>query len=167
LWSRPDEPAQIVGAATTERTAAWLATWTDGLFTTCPDVKQLKRIVQAFRDAGGADKPVHVKLDVSWAQSDESALLQAHEQWRYNMLGSGLNWDISEPSSFERATRFVRPEDVRQAVFVSADLDDHAAHIREIRDLGVTTLDVHNVGRNQNEFIDAFGRQVLHQLARG
>jgi probable non-F420 flavinoid oxidoreductase len=161
LWSRPDEPARIVGAATSERTAAWLATWADGLLTTSHDIEGLKRIVQSFRDAGGAGKPVHVKLDVSWAQTEESALLQAHEQWRYNMLGAGVNWDTSDPSHLESAARFVRPDDVRQAVFVAADLDAHAERLRAISALGVTTLDVHNVGRNQTEFIGAYGAYVL------
>jgi probable non-F420 flavinoid oxidoreductase len=164
LWSRPAEPAQIVGAATSEQTAAWLGGWADGLLTTCHDTKRLRRIVEAFREAGGADKPVHVKVGVSWANSEEAALAQAHEQWRYNMLGGGLNWDISDPSHFERAARFIRPEDVREAVCVSADLDRHAAHLFEIQKLGVATVDIHNVGRNQREFIDAFGAHVLQQL---
>jgi probable non-F420 flavinoid oxidoreductase len=164
LWSRPKRPAQIVGAASSERTAAWLASWADGLLTTGNDIKRLERIIEAFREAGGAGKPVHVKVDISWAQSDESALEQAHQQWRYNMLGGGVNWDLSDPSHFERATRFIRPEDVREAVFVSADLDRHAARLLEIAGLDVATLDVHNVGRNQGEFIDAFGRHVLPQL---
>lgn len=164
LWSRPEQAAQIVGAAASEQTAAWLASWADGLLTTCHDAKRLKRTIEAFREAGGADKPVHVKVDVSWAESEESALQQAHEQWRYNMLGGGVNWDVSDPSHFERAARFIRPEDVREAVFVSADLGRHAERMLEIRKLGVTTLDIHNVGRNQGEFIDAFARHVLPRL---
>jgi probable non-F420 flavinoid oxidoreductase len=166
LWSRPSEPAQIVGAATSEQTAAWLASWADGLLTTCHDVKRLKRVIDAFRDAGGAGKPVHVKIDVSWAETERGALEQAHEQWRYNMLGAGVNWDIADPSHFERAARFIRPEDVREAVFVSADLKRHAARLAEIGSLGVETLDIHNVGRNQSQFIEAFGRHVLPELKR-
>jgi probable non-F420 flavinoid oxidoreductase len=164
LWSRPAEPPLIVGAATTEQTAAWLAGWADGLLTTCHDVKRLKRIIEAFREAGGAGKPVHVKVDLSWAKSEDSALAQAHEQWRFNMLGAGLTWDVSDPSYFERAARFIRPEDVREAVFVSADLGRLAARLLEIRRLGVATLDIHNVGRNQSEFIEAFGKHVLPEL---
>jgi hypothetical protein len=53
---------------------------------------------------------------------------------------------------------------VREAVFVSADLERHAEYLLEIGKLGVATVDVHNVGRNQSEFIDAFGRHVLHRL---
>jgi coenzyme F420-dependent glucose-6-phosphate dehydrogenase len=164
LWSRPSESAQLVGAATSEQTAAWLAGWADGLLTTCHDVKRLARIIEAFREAGGADKPIHVKVDISFAASEETALTQAHEQWRYNMLGGGLNWDVSDPSHFERAARFIRPEDVREAVFVSSSLDRHVARLLEIRKLGVATLDIHNVGLNQREFIDAFGERVLAQL---
>jgi probable non-F420 flavinoid oxidoreductase len=164
LWSRPKEAPQIIGAATSEQTAAWLASWADGLLTTCHDTNRLERIVEAFREAGGAGKPVHVKVDISWARSEELALEQAHQQWRYNMLGGGLNWDVSDPAHFERAARFIRPEDIREAVFVSADLDRHAERLLEIRRLGVATLDIHNVGRNQSEFIDAFGRHVLERV---
>jgi hypothetical protein len=122
------------------------------------------RIVEAFREAGGADKPVHVKVDISFAESDDAALRQAHEQWRYNMLGGGLNWDLSDPAHFERAARFIRPEDVRDAVFVSSSLDRHVERLLEIRRLGVVTVDVHNVGLNQREFIDVFGERLLGQL---
>lgn len=164
LWSRPAEPAQLVGAAASEQTAAWLGGWADGLLTVCNDVKRLKRVIEAFRDAGGANKPIHVKVDVSWAETEDAALHQAHDQWRYNMLGEGLNWEVSDPSHFERAARFIRPEDVREAVFVAADLDRHVEYLLEIRKLGVATVDIHNVGRNQNEFIEAFGGHVLHRL---
>ena len=165
LWSRPEEPTQVVGAAVSEQTAAWLGGWADGLLTVCHDLKRLQRIIEAFREAGGSNKPVYVKVDVSWAETDETALKQAHDQWRYNMLGGGLNWEVSDPSHFERAAKFIRPEDVREAVFVAADLDQHAARLREIRELGVASVDVHNVGRNQSEFIAAYGRGVLPQLA--
>jgi coenzyme F420-dependent glucose-6-phosphate dehydrogenase len=164
LWSRPRQPAQIIGAATSEQTAVWLASWADGLLTTCHDLDQLERVIKAFREAGGEGKPIHVKVDVSWAESDELALVQAHAQWRYTMLGGGLNWDLSDPSHFERAARFIRPEDVREAVFVAADLDRLVARLLDIRKLGVTTVDVHNVGRNQSEFIAAFGRYALPKL---
>lgn len=164
LWSRPAEPAQIVGAATSEQTAAWLGGWADGLLTVGNDVRKLKRVIEAFRESGGANRPIHVKVDVSWAESEELALHQAHDQWRYNMLGAGLNWEVSDPAHFERAARFVRPEDVREAVYVAADLERHVEHLLEIGKLGVATLDIHNVGRNQSEFIDAFGAHVLHRL---
>lgn len=164
LWSLPPEPAQIVGAATSEQTAAWLGGWADGLLTVGRDLKRLRRIIEAFRESGGAQKPVHVKVDVSWAETEEAALAQAHDQWRYNMLGSGLNWELTDPSHFERAAKYIRPEDVREAVLISADLERHVEHLLAVRNLGVATVDVHNVGRNQPEFIDAFGRHVLHRL---
>ena len=91
-------------------------------------------------------------------------MLQAHEQWRYNMIGRGFNWELADPLHFERATRFIRPDDVREAVFVSAQLSRHAAHLNDIASLGVESIDVHNVGLNQTEFIEAFGREVLPKV---
>jgi hypothetical protein len=43
-------------------------------------------------------------------------------------------------------------------------LDEHVERLVEIGRLGVATIDIHNVGRNQAEFIDAFGRHVLRRL---
>jgi probable non-F420 flavinoid oxidoreductase len=164
LWTLPDTPPLIVGAATSTATAAWLGTWADGLLTTASTHDELSRIIAAFRENAGADKPIHVKTQISWAPTEERALQQAHEQWRYNMLGSGINWDLADPAHFERAARFIRVDDVREAVFVSAELARHAAHLSEIAGLGVASIDVHNVGLNQTEFIEAFGREVLPRV---
>ena len=75
-----------------------------------------------------------------------------------------MSWDLADPQDFERAARFVRVEDMRNAVFASSSLEQHAEHLRRIMRLGVDSLDIHNVGTNQAEFIDTFGSQVLPGL---
>jgi len=52
-------------------------------------------------------------------------------------------------------------------VLISADLDEHAAHIQKFVDMGFDEVHLHNVGRNQAEFIKAFGEKVLPQLRLG
>jgi hypothetical protein len=46
----------------------------------------------------------------------------------------------------------------------SADPARHAAWLREFIELGFEELLLHQVGTNQREFIDVFGREVLPQL---
>ena len=41
------------------------------------------------------------------------------------------------------------------------------AHIQHYVDMGFDEIHVHNVGRNQAEFIAAFGKKVLPQLRLG
>jgi probable non-F420 flavinoid oxidoreductase len=164
LWSLPPRPTRIVGAAVSARTARWLGGWADGLLTTSGTLAGVRENVTAFRDGGGDSKPVHLKTQVCWAATEEEALRQAHEQWRFSALGTQAAADVASPEEFARAARAVRPEDLRRAVFISSDLGRHAQWLNELRALGVDSIDVHNVGAAQEEFIDAFGAKVLPQL---
>ena len=60
--------------------------------------------------------------------------------------------------------KLVRPENFKGRVFMSPDLDEHTAHIQHFIDLGFDEIYVHNVGRNQEAFIEAYGREVLPSL---
>ena len=85
----------------------------------------------------------------------------AHAQWRTNIFASGVLAELRTPAQFEAAARFVRPEDVRGPVRVAADPARHAAWIAECFDLGADAVYVHNVGKNQEAFLEAFGAHVL------
>jgi hypothetical protein len=61
-------------------------------------------------------------------------------------------------------SKLVRPENFKGRVLMSADLDVHREHIQHFVDLGFTEVYIHNVGRNQTEFIQAYGRQVIPNI---
>jgi hypothetical protein len=113
---------------------------------------------------GGEGKPLFMQVGLNWAPSDEEALAGAHEQWRYNVLGGEVNWELRSPEDFDTASRHVKPEDMRESVLVSSDLGRHEAWLAEYVELGFAEIQLHQVGRNQQAFIDAFGRTVLPQL---
>jgi alkanesulfonate monooxygenase SsuD/methylene tetrahydromethanopterin reductase-like flavin-dependent oxidoreductase (luciferase family) len=160
----PDRPPQLIGAALSEQGARRVARWADGLLTTCTDLGKLRRIVAAFRESGGEDKRVHLKIELSWARDEAEALRQAHEQWRFLLAGRGASEELPSPAAFEAATTDVTPEEVRGAVLVSADVAQHVSWLRERLAPGIATLDLHQVGRYQREFVDVFGREVLPAL---
>ena len=62
--------------------------------------------------------------------------------------------------------KLVRPEDFEGRMVISSDPDVHRASIQAFLDLGVDRVYLHNVGRNQSEWIEAFGREVLPKLTR-
>jgi alkanesulfonate monooxygenase SsuD/methylene tetrahydromethanopterin reductase-like flavin-dependent oxidoreductase (luciferase family) len=62
--------------------------------------------------------------------------------------------------------KLVRPEDFEGRMVISADPDTHRAEIQRYLDLGFVRILLHNVGRNQTEWIEAFGREVLPKLSR-
>ena len=60
--------------------------------------------------------------------------------------------------------KMVQPEDFANRVLMTADLEMHAALIQHYVNMGFDEIHLHNVGRNQAEFIEVFGREVLPKL---
>jgi probable non-F420 flavinoid oxidoreductase len=166
VWSLPAEPPSLFGAAVSEETARVVGSWADGLITVNQHPTTLRRVIDAFRDGGGGGKPVHVQVHLSWAKQEQKALAIAHEQWRTNVFGSPLMWDLELPARFDEAARHVRPADLCDTVLVSAEPARHAAWIEEIAGMGVDGVYLHHVGREQERFIDVFGERVLPEFAR-
>jgi probable non-F420 flavinoid oxidoreductase len=164
LWTLPESPPALLGAAVSSETAGWVGGWADGLITVAQSHDALRRVLAAFREGGGERKPAALQVHVSWAPQEEEALRIAHDQWRTNVFSPPLCWDLATIEEFDAAARHVRPEDLHGAVLISADLGRHAAWLHELADLGFDTIYVHHVGREQLEFIEAFGAGVLAEL---
>jgi probable non-F420 flavinoid oxidoreductase len=164
LWTLPEHPPPLIGAAVSVETARWAGEWADGLVTIKQPRAHLERMLDAFRANGGDGKPRFLQVHVSWAESEEEALAIAHDQWRSNVFAPPVSWDLELPAHFDEASRFVRPEDMRGAVEVSADLAYHAAWLADMIDLGFDGIWIHHVGQSQRAFLEAFGDKVLPQV---
>jgi alkanesulfonate monooxygenase SsuD/methylene tetrahydromethanopterin reductase-like flavin-dependent oxidoreductase (luciferase family) len=160
----PDAKPQLLGAAVTEETAKLVGRWADGLLTVNAPPDQLRKVIDAFRHGGGDGKPLFLQVGLNWAPTESEALAGAFEQWRYNVLGGEVNWELRSPRDFELATRFVRPEDMRDSVLISADPGRHAEWLRQFVELGFEEIQLHQVGRNQKAFIETFAQHVLPQV---
>ncbi len=163
LFSLPERPVPLFGAAVTEQTAAEVARWADGLLTVGGEPDRVARVVAAFRDAGGAGKPVHVQHALCWDETEPAALAAAMDQWAPMVAGGEVNWDLRRPADFDRLARLVGEKDLRDCVAISADPGWHLARIAALAELA-DTVHLHQVGRNQDAFIERFGRDVLPQL---
>ena len=60
--------------------------------------------------------------------------------------------------------KLVRPEDFQGRMLISSDPEKHREQIQRFLDLGFDQIYLHNVGRNQAEWIEVFGREVLPKL---
>ena len=166
LWTLPAEPPSLIGAAVSADTARWCGGWADGLVTINQPRDALERVVAAFREGGGEGRPLYLQVHLSWAETEEEALRIAHDQWRTNVFRPPLVWDLETVEQFDLAAEYVRPEDVRKSVLVSAELGQHLAWLREFAELGFEQIHLHHVGQDLRPFIDAFGERVLSELAR-
>ena len=98
-------------------------------------------------------------------QTDEEALANAMTEWP----NGGMKFpkqDIRSPLDFEQMAKLVRPEDFEGRMLISSDLEAHRKEIQKYADMGFDKIYLHNVGRNQTEWIEAFGREVLPKITR-
>lgn len=162
LYSLPEQTPPLFAAALSPQTAREVGSWADGLITVhCPTLRQ---IVEAFREGGGAGKPVHVQVHLSWAEDRETVERQALDQWRINALPPILNEELELPEQFDAASEHLPADALADSVVLSEDLGRHTEVLAETADLGVDRVFLHQVGRDQAGFLDAFGTKVLPQL---
>jgi G6PDH family F420-dependent oxidoreductase len=169
LYTLPSSPPPIYVATSGPVNAERTGRTADGIITVGAADDKIKLLLDRFekgaRDAGkDPDKMPHIlQLHVSWAENNETAIDQAVKEWP----NGGMNFpkaDIRSPEDFEQMARLVRPENFKGRVLMSADLDEHREHIQHFVDQGFTEIYVHNVGRNQDEFIKAYGNKVIPNI---
>jgi len=171
LWTMPDVPPEILVATAGPVTAKRAGRVADGLITVGAPIEKIAGLFTRFDEGAresGRDPgtlPRVLQLHLSWAETDEIAMANALREWP----NGGMRFpkaDIRSPFDFEQMAKLVRPADFAGRLVVSADPDVHRAEIQRYVDLGFDRIYLHNVGRNQREWIDVFGRDVLPALVR-
>jgi coenzyme F420-dependent glucose-6-phosphate dehydrogenase len=169
LYTMPEVPPPIyvatAGPIQSERTGKFC----DGIITVGAADSKLAMLMERFergaRSAGKdpATMPRIIQLHVSWADSKAAATEQAVREWPTGGMRFPKQ-DIRNPEDFEAMSALVRPEDFVGRVMMSADLEEHLAYVQHSIDVGFTEVYVHNVGRNQEEFLRAYAKDVLPRL---
>jgi coenzyme F420-dependent glucose-6-phosphate dehydrogenase len=169
LWTMPEAAPEILVATSGPVTAKRAGRTVDGLIIDGAPFDKIPGLFTRFdegaRDAGRGPGDKVLRLHLSWAPTAEEAVAAAIAEWP----NGGLRFprsDIRSPFEFEQLARMVRPEHFEGRMLVSEDPDDHRANIQSYLDLGFDRIYLHNVGRNQREWIDVFGRDVLPSLKR-
>ncbi|HEY0000410.1 MAG TPA: TIGR03885 family FMN-dependent LLM class oxidoreductase [Actinoplanes sp.] len=163
LWTRPETPPALIGAAVSTKTAAWCAQWADGLVTVNAPEDHLRSMIAAYRDAGGTG-PVCLQVHLSWAPTEAEAEAIAHDQWRSNIFAPPVCWDLAMVEHFDVVAENVTIDQVRKVVNVSADLDEHIDRLRGYAALGFDRIYLHHVGQDLIPFVETFGAKVLPAL---
>lgn len=165
LWSRPAHPPPIVGPALSEEMAEFVGRWADALITVQAPRERLRALIEAFRRGGSEGKPLYLQVHLSFAATDDEARANAFDQWRTGAFPGIVSEELHTTRQFDAIARSVRPEDLDGFVRISSDPERHVAWLHDDLDLGFERVYLHNVGRNQREFIEAYGERVLPRLA--
>ena len=169
LWTMPAAPPPIYVATAGPVTAKRTGAVADGLITVGAPEGKIETIFEkcreGCREAGNdPDRFRYIlQLHLSWAETDEQAVRNAVEEWP----NGGMKFpkaDIRSPGDFEQMAKLVRPEDFQGRMLISADPELHRQEIQKFLNMGFDQIYLHNVGRNQVEWMEVFGREVLPKL---
>ncbi|HEY1486388.1 MAG TPA: TIGR03557 family F420-dependent LLM class oxidoreductase [Micromonosporaceae bacterium] len=169
LWTLPATPPPIYIATAGPITARRAGKQIDGIITPGAPIEKIDGLFAKFdQGAKEADREPGsqvkiVQLHLSWAETDEQAVAQAVAEWPTGGMKFPKQ-DIRSPYDFEQMAKLVRAEDFQGRMVMSADPDVHRAEIQTFLDAGADRVYLHNVGRNQTEWIDVFARDVLPKL---
>jgi coenzyme F420-dependent glucose-6-phosphate dehydrogenase len=169
LYTLPEKPPPMYVATAGPVMSKRTGRLCDGIITVGATDEKISMLMERFEEgARQEDKdptkmPRLIQLHVSYADSQQGAEEQALREWP----NGGMPFpkaDIRSPEDFAAMARTVRIENFKNRVLMSADLDEHLEHIQHYVDLGFDEIYVHNVGRNQEEFIKAYGERVISKL---
>ena len=171
LWTMPEVPPELLVATAGPVTAKRAGKNAGGLITVGAPLDKVAMLFDRF-DAGAREAgkdpsgmPKVLQLHLSWAPTYEEALSNAMTEWP----NGGMKFpkaDIRSPFELEQMAKLVRPEDFDGRMVISEDPDVHRAAIQKFADLGFDRIYLHNVGRNQREWIEVFGGTVVPALTR-
>ena len=166
LWTLPAEPPPLIGAAVSAETAALgRRAGPTGWSRSTSRATRSSGCSPPSASGGGEGKPVYLQVHVSWAPTERGGARHrprpvAHQRLRAAGLLGPRDWS----STSTRPPRFVRPEDVRDGVLVSADLGAaRAPGSRSSSSSASTAIYLHHVGQEQR----AVHRRVRRARAPG
>jgi len=171
LWTMPEVAPPVLVATAGPINAKKTGKFADGIITVGAPLEKIEGLFAKFaegaREAGKDTDtmPKVLQLHMSWAATDEEALSNALTEWP----NGGMKFpkaDIRSPHDFAQMAKLVRAEDFEGRMVISSDPDEHRAYLQRFVDLGFDRIYLHNVGRNQAEWIEVFGRDVLPKLTR-
>jgi len=169
LWTHAESPPPLLVATAGPITAKKTGARCDGLITPGATTEKVAGVLAKFAEGATSEgkdpdrMPKLLQLHLSWAPTDEEAMDNAITQWPNGGMKFAKQ-DIRSPHDFAAMAQLVRREDFEGRMVISSDPDDHRAEIQRFLDLGITQIYLHNVGRNQSEWLEVFGRDVLPKL---
>jgi coenzyme F420-dependent glucose-6-phosphate dehydrogenase len=164
VWSLPDTPPPLLGAAVTAETAGWVAGWADGLATVAQPPELLEKVLSAYNGAGGKGPRV-LQVHVALKDTEEEALAVLRSQWRHAVIQTSL-WDIEQPEDFDALAGDPSDDELRKGALVATDPEELADRILSLAALGFDRVYLHGVDTDQSDFLRRAEDSLLPALRR-
>jgi G6PDH family F420-dependent oxidoreductase len=160
IYTLPDEPPEIAVAAAQPNAAELAGRIGDALVGVAPD----EEIVGNFERAGGGGKPRYGHVTVCWAESEDEAKTTAHKNWPNAAIEGPLSQELALPAHFEAAAEMVEPDDLAEQMPLGPDVDRYLEAVEEFENAGFDHVYVHQVGPDQDGFIQFAQRELMPKV---
>jgi len=159
IYTLPEQLPEICVAAAQPNAAELAGRIGDGFIGVAPE----EELIEKFEQAGGDGKPRYGHLTVCWAEDEEQAKQTAHQNWPNAGLEGPLNQELATPADFEAVAEMVEPDDL-ETLPLGPDPDRYLDAIREFDDAGYSHVYIHQIGPNQDGFLEFARRELLPRL---
>jgi G6PDH family F420-dependent oxidoreductase len=161
IYSLPAQPPPVLVAVAGKRSVELAARAGDGLIGTAPVAESVER----FRSQGGEGKPTYGQLHVCWGEDEAAAKKLALEQWPNGAISGSYFLELPLPAHFEEAAESLDEDDIAESILCGPDPERHRAAIQEYVDAGYDHVYVHQIGPDQEGFLEFYEREVLPSFA--
>jgi G6PDH family F420-dependent oxidoreductase len=160
IYTLPEELPPIHVAAAGPKAATLAGRIGDGLVVVSPEASHREK----FEQAGGEGKPTFAQVQVCWAASEDEARKTALEWFPNIALPGELSQELPVPAHFEQAVDVLSEDDMAEIVACGPDPERHVEMIGRFADAGYENLYVHQIGPDQQGFIDFYRDEVMPRL---
>ena len=161
IWDVPEGGVPIGVAASGDKSVERFAPLADHLIQVEPDAD----VVTSWHETHDGGSRVIGQIPICWDPDKDAAIAKAHDQFRWFAGGWSVNADLPTPAGFAAASKFVRPEDVAEAIACGPDLDELAESVRPFLEAGFTDLAFVQVGdEGQDRFLAEAAGPLLEKV---
>jgi coenzyme F420-dependent glucose-6-phosphate dehydrogenase len=160
IFDLPDEPIEVAVAAMQPQAAELAGRVGDALINVAPT----KEIIDKFEEAGGKGKHKYGQITVCYAKSKDEAKQTAFEVWPNALLEGSASQELPLPKDFEQLVQDREADELEGTLTLGPDPDEYLEQIKEYDEAGYTHVYFHQVGSDQDGFLDFAREHVLRKI---
>jgi G6PDH family F420-dependent oxidoreductase len=160
IYTLPETLPPIYMAASGPDSAEMAGELSDGLISTTSG----NEVVRAFKKNGGEGKPCIGSIKVCWAKSQEEAERTLQKEWPVSALSGRLHVDLPTPKHFEDAVEGMGKPEIPKDSVIGPNPELYLKAIQSLQEHGFDHIYLHQVGSDQEGFLDFFKNSLLPLL---
>jgi len=162
IYDLPDKPISIVMGVSEEKSLKLATEMADGIMAT----EAKPETVKAWKKAKGSKGPRYAELGLAYADTEKAGLKIAHTYSRFGALGWSVLSELPSVSGFEDATRFVKPDDLKDEIPHGPDVETYVKAVKKFVDAGYDHIALMAAGPDQEKFIRFFAEELAPRLRK-